>query len=486
MQAPDATGFNYLGTIDDVAVRYPWRFKLTESALNHSLLTQVIDGRPVLLNDGYLVQHAIARQAVTDRQSLLWELMRVGYVRVMSRGGGRYGLAEMPERMAKIGSFDDLVHDRIPGVDWRTLRKDLDDVDRLLRGRGHLLDWPAFESASGFQAFARRVLDRGSHPRSLGMGRHVRPEVLTDFLQRFIEEIEKDPVGPRDTWEKLARRLANQPGVTDDAQAFVRVLMNFATETYHYNMGVMLGAHYGVPVSVETQTSAAFDDLLVRPDVLVDEIPVVPRLNVPRALLAADPMRLAHIVGERDSALHRARADWIARRLAWEAAHAPGSAARPGGELQRAMQADLREAGQAYARALSTLLGKHVKYEHGEGIFHTVVGAAVKEGGNLLATTVGLSAAGTAVALGVPAPAAAVVGVAAGYVVSQGQKKLLGGVVRKFRVRVLESQLLQPEWLQRSRQVVAGINARRTPSSIDLEPQAVADIARQLRPYEAR
>ncbi len=486
MTAPDTTGFNYLGTIDDVAVRFPWRFKLTESALNQSLLTQVIDGRPVLLNDGYLVQHAIARQAVTDRQSLLWELMRVGFVRVMSRGGNRYGLAEMPERMSKIDSFFDLVHDQVPGVTWKTLRMHLEDADRTLRRHGHLLDWPAFESASGFQAFAQRLLDRGSHPRSLGMGRHVRPEVLRDFLQRFIEQVERDPVGPRDRWEKLARRLSRRPGVADDPAAFLRALMNFATETYHYNMGVMLSAHHGVPVSVETQTSAAFDDLLVRPQVLVDELPVVPRLQVPRALLGVDPAHLARIVGDPDTPLYRARSAWIAQRQAWQAAHAPGHPAPPGAEQRRAMRAELQEAGQAYARALTALLGRRVKYEHSEGLFHTVVGRAMDEGGGLLTAAAGLSAAGAAATAGLPPVAAAGLGMATGYVVSQGQKKLLGGVVRKFRVRLLQAQLMPPEWLQRSRQVVAQINARRTPSSIDIDPQAVGDIVRQLRPYVPR
>ena len=200
-------GFNYLGTIDDVAVRFPWRFNLTESALNHSLITQLIDGRPVLLNDGYLVQHAIARQAVLDQQSLLWELMRVGFVRVMARGGDRFTLAEMPERMHKVSSFFDLVHDQIQGVDWPALRSALSDADSLLRPKGYLLDWPAYESGSGFAAFARRIRARGSHPRSLGMGRSVRTEVLHEFLDRFVDKIAQEPpvstVGP---WSGLPGR----------------------------------------------------------------------------------------------------------------------------------------------------------------------------------------------------------------------------------------------------------------------------------------
>ena len=314
----DTQGYNYLGTIDDVAVRHPWRFKLTESALNHSLITQLLDGRPVLLNDGYLVHHPLARQAVLDRNSLLWELMRVGFVRVMSRGGDDYTLAEMPYRMSKVQSFFDLVHDQVKDVRWKELRAALEETDQELRARGHLIQWPAFESGSGFQAFAQRILDRDSSPRSLGMGRHVRHEVLREFLQRYLVKIASDPVGPRDTWEKLAQRMSKQEGKTEDAKAFVTSLMNFATETYHYNMGVMLSAHYKVPVSVETQTSPAFDDLMVRPDILVDELPYYPRLHAPRVLTTVDPKRLASIVAETGSKLYTHRSAWIVRRNKWE------------------------------------------------------------------------------------------------------------------------------------------------------------------------
>jgi hypothetical protein len=477
-------GFNYLGTIDDVAVRFPWRFKLTESALNHSLLMQVIDGRPVLLNDGYLVQHAMARQSVIDQQSLLWELMRVGFVRVMARGGDRYTLAQMPEQMHKVRSFFELVHGQIPNVDWQELRSALESADQLLRRQGHLVDWPAFESGSGFAAFARRVRERGSHPRSLGMGRIVHPDVLNEFLDRFMDKMALDPVGPRNAWEKLAFSMARKSAVVNDAPAFVRSMMNFATEIYHYNMGVMLTAHYNVPVSVETQTSPAFDDLLVRPDVLVDELPAVPRLNTPRVLTTVDPKRLAGIVAEPDSKLYRARADWIARRNAWERRPAALSAADTA--RARAERADLKESGKAYAMALTALVGKHVRYEQTEGIFHAVVGAVVKEGGSGLTMTATVAAAAAAAAVGAPVAGVAVAGIAAGYVVSQAQKKLLGGVVRKFRVKLLERQFVRPEWIERSRRVVAQINQRRAPSSIDLEPGMASDIVKELVPYVPR
>jgi hypothetical protein len=480
----DTEGFNYLGTIDDVAVRFPWRFKLTESALNHALLTQLIDGRPVLLNDGYLVQHKLAREAVMDQQSLLWELMRVGFVRVMARGGDLYTLDEMPAQMSKIRSFFDLIHDQVAGVKWLDLRKALAEVDGRLRAQNHLVNWPAFESGSGFRLFAQRMLDQQSQPRSLGLGRHIRSAILAEFLKRFVEKVSEDPVGPRDTWEHLAKRMSREDGKTSDANAFVNGLMNLATETYHYNMGIMLTAQYGVPVSVETQTSPAFDDLLIRPDIVADEIITVPRLRAPRVLTTVDPRRLASIVAERDSAVFRARSAWMARRNAWEQRHAQGrtvDAARKQAEL-----ADLKEAGKAYASALTALVGKHLKYEHTEGMFNTIIGAVASEGSNKLAKATGLAAAAAAATVGLPPLGVAVAGVAAGYVVSHSQKKLLGGVVRKFRVKVFEHQVIPPEWIERSRRVVAQIIARRSPSSIDIDSSVAAAFATQLKPYVPR
>src|SRR5882762_3371452 len=102
--------WTYMGVLDDVAAKYPWNFMLDESALKHLLIVEMLHGKRVLLNDGYLVNNALVRNELVARQGLLWELINVGFVGVMSRGGGGYPLDEMPVRMAPhIESFRALV-----------------------------------------------------------------------------------------------------------------------------------------------------------------------------------------------------------------------------------------------------------------------------------------------------------------------------------------------------------------------------------------
>lgn len=478
----DGDGFNYLGTIDDVAVRHPWRFKLDETRLTHSLLTQLLDGRPVLLNEGYLVHHPIARQALLDRDSLLWELIDAGFVQVLTRAGAERRLDEVPPALARtIDSFSHLVNDEIPGVRWAALRDSLRDADHSLRERGLLRDWPGYESGSGFLAFAQDLRAAGARPRSLGMGNAVTAPALDDFLDRFIAEMQRDPVAPRDRWERVARRRARLSPHVADGPAFLNAMMNFATEMYHYNMGVMLSAHYRVPVSVETQASAAFDDLLVRPQVLVDELPAYPRLRAPRVLATVDPKRLVSIIRPGSpSAL--ARAEWVARRRAWEQRATQGLPADP------AALADLREAGRAYTAALGRLLGQRVRYEGVEEIFTTVVDEGAQGvGGWLLAAGAGSAAAAAAASFGIPTAGIAAAGaVAGGYVVGKLAQRAGGAVTRKFSVRLLEQQIMPPEWVQRSQAALNRIKWRRTASSIDIDGRLATAMAARMTPYAPR
>ena len=100
----------------------------------------------------------------------------------------------------------------------------------------------------------------------MGLGSHVKTKVLREFLCRFIERLQQDKSGPRDYWERLAKQFAANPDYTAKPEKFVLSLMNLVNEMYHYNFGIMLAAETDVSVSVETQTSAAFDDLLVVKD----------------------------------------------------------------------------------------------------------------------------------------------------------------------------------------------------------------------------
>lgn len=129
-------GYNYLGTIDDMVEKYPWRFNVTKDYFNHSLIVQIINGRPILINDGYLMLHPIAQKSIMDDEGLLWELINSnsGFINILSRGKNQYRLHEMPEIMkSNIESFNSLVNNEFPNVNWQYMKENLCNLDKKLR-----------------------------------------------------------------------------------------------------------------------------------------------------------------------------------------------------------------------------------------------------------------------------------------------------------------------------------------------------------------
>ena len=464
-------GFTYLGTIDDMVVKYPWRFKVTEKSLNHSLAIHLLDGHPILINDGYLVQHPLGRAALLDKESLLWELIKVGFVNVMARGARRYGLAEMPLRMSKEGikSYQWIIDDQVPGVSWKDLRASLELLDDTLRKSNHLRDWPAYDAGSGFRALAETMRTKGSSAQTLGLARHVRSGVIPGFLDEFIEGMNNDPRAPRSRWERLVMRYAKNPDSTSRPKEFTRAMMTLANEMYHYNMGVMLAAEHDGPVAVETQTSAAFDDLLVTKNTLLDE-PEVHRLHVPLALTSVDPLRLVKVL-EPGTKVFAARQQWLTQRRAAESSTQP---------LTTSQRQQLRETGKHYATELSKLFGTKVRYDETEGLFGYAVGLLVK--GNVATPLVAAATAGAA-SIGAAGPAAAgAVAVATGFVVYRTQKALLGGITKKFKISLLKGQLMPPALIERSARIIRRIKGGQVPTSIEIaRPMALALTAKMTR-----
>jgi len=479
MEQDKTPGLNFLGTIDDMVVRYPWKFKLTRSKLDAALVTQLIDGRPIVLNDGYLVNHPLARAALLDRKSLLWELMRIGYVRVLARGGRQYTLDEMPVRMAPtIKSFQDLVDDKVDGVKWSALKAALAKTDQHLRKQGHLLEWPPYDAGSGFRVLAERLRDRHSTAHSLGIGHSVGTPVFKDFLAEFIARMESDTRGARDFWEGLARKFSMFIGNESKRKEFVHALMRLGNEMYHYNMGIMLAAHHDVRVSVETQTSAAFDDLLVSQNVYLDELNRYPKLNVPQVITTVHPTVLASIL-DPDREVFKARREWMEQRGHWEDAHG-ALYENDASQVSDVVSRNANDAGRRYARELSRMLGEQVKYDKGEGLFSYAVGAAFK------ASTAKVAVGGAALAATyMSGPVAGVATFVAGFMVATGQKKMLSSVTKKFKVVLLDKQIVPPEVVQRSARTIERIKARKVPSAIDIDPRSAELLAARMARFES-
>lgn len=475
-KANTMTGFNYLGTIDDVVQRYPWRFKITQDLLNHSLATQLIDGRPLLINDGYLVLHPVAQSAIMDRENLLWTLISEGFVNVLSRGYGVYGLHDMPEKMqSTIESFDLLVNGRIDGAPaWNELKKQLKKIDQHLNAFDASISWPSFDSGSGFIALADRILQRQSTARSLGLGWSIKTRVLHDFLRRFIDRMQGDKSGPRNYWEKLAKEFADRPGYTSRPDNFVLSMMNLVNEMYHYNFGIMLAAETDSTISVETQTSPAFDDLLVVKDVLIEQVKDIPRLRIPRSILTAPPAKLGQLLHE-DKAVGKARLEWLDKKHRFN----PNENSVSGPSVQ-----EMRDAAEEYSRRLSEHLHLSIKYSSSESFLGFCAA-------NVTSDIRGAATAGIGVAAGAALESLAA-GFGAGaiaygtaYGLSMVQKKYVGTVTEKYRLWRLEKEILPPKLLQQSKAMIERIKHRRVPSAIVIDQSIARELAKNIDRFRA-
>jgi hypothetical protein len=470
MRSTSIDACTYIGILDDSVSRYPWQFAVNRESLNHLLAVELIHGKPILLNDGYLVNNELARAALLASDGLLWELIQQGFVRVMSRGGSQFGLDELPIRMSStIPSFEAIVHNKVPGVQWTELQRKLLQLDGRLRAENHLVDWPRYDAGSGFLALAENMAARGASPHSLGIGKHIGRKTFHSFLTEVVDSLSVTTAAPRTQWENLARRYAGDPKHTNAPALFMRALMNLANELYHYNMGVLLSAEHGVSVSVQTQTSPAFDDLLMPPSLrfLVSELPNLPRLNVPAAVAQADPIRLARILVP-DNPVFESRARWLQLREDWERALP---------ERRPHIDPTLRQAGQEYAARLSEYLGSHVKFKESEELIDYVVGN--------WASTAATAGTASALALAGADPTLVIGGTfAVGYAVTRAKNKLLGNVFRKFRVVALDKALTLPRGLaEASARAMHTIRRRRVPSTIQITPSLTATVLPRLKRF---
>ena len=78
----------YLGTLDDVVQRYPWNIEIGLQQFNQMLIRKALLGEKIIINDGYLLNHPFARQALLNpTSSPLKALIEANFVQVMSRSG---------------------------------------------------------------------------------------------------------------------------------------------------------------------------------------------------------------------------------------------------------------------------------------------------------------------------------------------------------------------------------------------------------------
>lgn len=219
---------SYVGLLDDFAVRHGDTAIVSIDDLNKHLVLAVLFSDPLLINDGYVLQHPAIRQALLNpEKSPLKALVEVGFVKILSRNSNALGdLAEVMAD-AQIASAKSLLRSE----DFQKIyRPELTRwSDELCSGAfDAFLPWPKIHIDQVFRSVARTVMATDSFASGVG----------EDALKAFRERLDTSAFR-RTEWE-LAGEAMRDGGKFDPAAH--RVLMWAANETYQYAWGCALTA----------------------------------------------------------------------------------------------------------------------------------------------------------------------------------------------------------------------------------------------------
>ncbi|QIR41892.1 hypothetical protein HCG51_35030 (plasmid) [Tolypothrix sp. PCC 7910] len=270
----DSMQRTYTGLLDDVMIRYSDEY-LSNDFFNKMIAKNIFFGGGLYINDGYLVNHPIARQYLYNDNSLLRRMLATGFIRILTRASSSEVLSRMPETMANQGneSFRQLV----ASSEWDDFRLVFNRIAQSVFYNNTARPWPNRNMSVGFTKLMR---DRAftAEPQNLGIANVTRDEWLRirdDFLSRDPESS-----GPRDKLEKAA--LSTLSESRSDPRLAMNEIMTIGNQAYHYNFGLALTHEENNGVAVDTTIGAAFDELLQTRQIERGQLDNIPLLRLPR------------------------------------------------------------------------------------------------------------------------------------------------------------------------------------------------------------
>lgn len=275
--------WTYAGVLDDMVQQYPWPgLSSNKSLLDTQLVYSVVTGKPLLINDGYLVLNPECLQSLHDSYSPLRVLIRKGYLKILSRNKSR-SLEEMVLESAAHGipTYRRLVDNR---DQWSITQNALRSVDKDLKKQDCFAGWPRVDLTSSYLALVQQLARR---PLVEQKGHGLGENTFHDVVYRFEDALGKDPSKPRSKWETIVMQHV-QDGAARQS------LMQTANEIYHHNFGVALSGKppvelEGCEIGVLSKTSSAFANLYrsysLDPSKLINPgsgLPDVPQIELPK------------------------------------------------------------------------------------------------------------------------------------------------------------------------------------------------------------
>jgi hypothetical protein len=264
----------YTGLLDDVMIRYSDEY-VSKDFFNKMIAKNIFFGGGLYINDGYLVNHPVAREYLYNDRSLLRRMLATGFIRILTRTSSSESLSQMPETMASQGneSFRKLV----TSSEWNDFKPLFKRIAESAFYNNTARGWPNRNMSVGFTKLMR---DRAftAEPQNLGIANVSRDEWLwirDDFLAR-----EPENSGSRDKLEKAALNILSE--TRSDLNASMNDVMTIGNQAYHYNFGLALTHEEKNGVAVDTTIGAAFDELLLTRQVERGQLDNIPLLRLPR------------------------------------------------------------------------------------------------------------------------------------------------------------------------------------------------------------
>ena len=277
MEGTTLMPWSYSGLLDDVFERHQITQEVDSSFFERAIVRNILFSGPILLNDGYAINHSAGLKQILSSQSLLYRMSRQGFVRVLYRGdeGDSESFASSPERLALRGINTSAR--LVARPDWNdAIKPALRKWGDLLFKRGSAQRWPNLKTEVGFQKMFTRTVDRSAADLGLSVSAGI-------VLQRWWELLdgaqkERWVTAPRSVVEDglislMDRGLAERRDIDQ--------IMNLAAQAYHYNFGLCLSYEMRKSVVVDTTIGPAFEDLLDFDQSFEAEVENMPAISIP-------------------------------------------------------------------------------------------------------------------------------------------------------------------------------------------------------------
>lgn len=277
--------YTYSGLLDDVMAKYGNHRMDGKVFFQRMIAKNLFFGGGIYINDGYLLNHPLARYYLQNESSLLSSMLRYGFIKILTRERDSDALSKMPGKMArqKNASFQQLVR----STEWRRgFREKWYDLSEWAFETGNAVAWPRRDMSYGYCKLMLRALN--SRPEDIGVNL---PETI---LLRICEDFfARRPLqsGPRDKLEKAAKAVIDEHLPPSRRMPALRSIMDIANQAYHYNFGLCLTSEIGTrntttskgggAICVDTTIGKAFDELLLEEEINEHVLKNIPLFGIP-------------------------------------------------------------------------------------------------------------------------------------------------------------------------------------------------------------